>query len=429
MKIRSITLFFSLLCCGLFGWNSAQAQLTDDQIAIQLGAIQLGIADLSTATAQEQVNALAQGRLALKATQTKFDPQAFVAGATTPQPQSAEFRTQLEQATQNALANPLSLLVNGRATLANGRSVKAKGKLDPSATTASAIVNTALRRIPNASPQLVVNGIQAAAADKFGKPGTGLKDAYRLAERAMTVGLRTYAKGTRQWGPISSTAPSLPNFSDATVDGVAPSLNGLMDAASGIAANAINALGTLKTTPDVVAGITASLVKGAARFQKTSQTTIGGQLVRYGGTTSATATGLVGQVAGTAQSDWTNATSGDLLNAIVRGAMRSSRKQVVSIAYGAAVGFAGTYTATGGSAAAFDINTAAADILGSFKATKAVRAKNEFDVNSAILAGLNVGLNSANWSDPVNGVAGLGGIKDFTVVNGGGAPLTDTVGL
>lgn len=429
MKLRIPALLLSVICFGLFGASTAQARQADDQIAIQLGAIQLGIADLSAATAQQQAEALAQGRLALKATQTKFDPQAFVVGATTPQPQSAEFRAQLEQAVENALADPVSLNVDGTVTLINGRKTKAKGKLDPASATASSIVNTALLRIPNVSPQLVVNGIQAAVTGKFGRPGTGLQDAYRLADRAMSIGLRTYARGTRQWGAISSTSVSLPNFSDETIGGVAPSLNGLMDAASGIAANAINALGTLKTTPDVVAGITASLVRGAARFQKTSQTAINGNLVRYGGTTSATATGLVAQVAGTAQGDWSNATSGDLLNAIVSGAMRAAKKQVVSVAYGAAVGFAGTYVSTGGSAATFDINAAAADILASFKTTRAVRAKNEFDVNAAIVAGLNVGLNPANWSDPVNGVAGLGGIKNFTVVNGGGAPLTDTVGL
>jgi len=248
----------------------------------------------------------------------------------------------------------------------------------------------------------------------------------------MQNSLRTYARGTRQWGPVSGTAPSLPNFTARPVNGVAPNLNGLMDAASAIAANAINALGAAKETPDTVANMTAALVRGAVRFQKTSQTAVNGQLVRFGGTAGATATALVAQVAGDSQSDWKDGDSALLLQAVVNGAMRVARKQVVAIAYGAAAGFAGTYAATTEPAlrnGGFDINQVAADILASFRTTRAVTARNEFDVNQAILAGLRAGLDETNWNDPVNGIAGIGGIRDFEIVNGQGDPLTDTVGL
>jgi hypothetical protein len=423
-----------LLAISLSAFGNAtsfaqQATQQSDQVAIQLGSIQLGIPNIAAATSQQQANALLQGRLALAATEANFANKTFVTGAVCPLPQSADFRSQLESAVQNALDNPINEQISGTVPLADGGSAKVSAVLDPSLTKASAILKLALARIPNASPGLVINAISAAVAERFGQSGKGLADANQLAELAMTRALRTYAKGTRQWGPISVTPPSLPNFKPGAVNDVDPSRNGLMDAAAAVAANAINALGTLKTDPDAVANLTASLVKGAAKFQRTSQTAFAGQSMRYGGSASATATGLVAQVAGVAQGDWTNATSGDLLNAIVTGAMKSAKKWVVPIAYGAAAGFAGTYVATGGSVGAFDINAIASDILASFQGNQAVKKSNQADVSAAILLGLQVGLDQANWADPVNGVAGITGIQNFTVINGGGTPLTDTVGL
>lgn len=432
MKTSVTNIIAFSLSILVLGGSSLSASQQSDQIAVHLGAIQLGIPDLASASDQQKANALAQGRLALGATQAKFNPDSFVEGAVTPSPQSEAFRTQLLQAVQKALTAPLNGSISGNVALQNGKQSKVNAVLDPALTTASAILDFALKRIPNTGPGLAIAAIEAAVASpqKFGAPGTGVADANKAAGIAMNLALRTYAKGTRQWGPTSTTPPSLPNFSGKPVNGVAPSLNGLMDAAAATAANAINALGSaLKDDPDVVAGITASLVKSAARFQKISQTPPEGTPARFGGTAGATATALVSQVAGNAQADWTNATSGDLLNAIVSGAMKAAKRQVVAVAYGAAAGFAGTFVATGGSQAAFDINAVAAKILASFKETKAVKASNEVSVNAAILAGLNVGLDQANWNDAADGVAGIGGIKDFTVVNGSGTPLTDTVGL
>jgi hypothetical protein len=416
---------FAIAGTTAFAQSSSQQA---NQIAAQLGAIQLGIADIAAATPQQQANALAQGRLALSVTKSTYGKTAFVAGANAPDPQSQAFRNQLQQATVAALENPLNISISGSATLTNGKSINVRGSLDPTKTSASQIFNFTALRLPNVSPGLVIDAISSAS--NFGAPGSASADINKLAELAMLRALRTYRNGTQQWGSISTTAPSLPNFRTSTINGVAPSLNGLMDAAAATAANAINALApALKSDPDVVAGMTASLVKAAAKFQKTSQTVIGGNVVRFSGSTGATATALIAQVAGNAQGDWTNVTTGNLLNAVVSGAMTAARNQVIAVAYGAAAGFAGTFVATGGSLASFDINAVAADILASFKQTTAVRSRNEANVNAAILAGLNVGLNQANWADPVNGVAGIGGIKDFTVVNGSGVPLTDTVGL
>lgn len=423
----------ALLLCA-FGNASALAQQAtqqSDQVAIQLGALQLGIADIATATPQQQANALYQGRAALRASETNFNLNNFVLGATCPAPQSPEFRAQLETAVQNALANPVNIEVSGRVSLVSGRSVRIGARLNPSATKASAILEFALARIPNTAPGLVINSIEAAVAvpQKFGTPGTGLADANRLAQLAMERALKTYVTGTRQWGPVSATPPSLPNFDRRPVNGVPPSRNGLMDAAAAVAANAINALGTLKSDPDAVAGLTASLMSGAARFQRTSQMPASGVAMRYGGTTSASATALVAQVAGVAQGDWSTATNVDLLNAIVAGAMKTAKVHLLPIAYGVAAGFAGTYVATGGSVGSFDINAAAADILSSFRSSKAIKSSNQANVSAAILLGLQVGLDQTNWSNPANGIAGIGGIENFTVVNGGGTPLTDTVGL
>jgi hypothetical protein len=372
---------------------------------------------------------MAQGRLALAATQGKFNPQAFVVDSVVPEPQSSAFRTQLEQAVINALANPVNLAVNGTAPLKNGKNSKIKVTLASSKTTASAILSQALARIPNAGPLLVSKTIESAVADNYGKPGTGLNDAYKAATLAMRSGLKTYVKGTRQWGVLTSTGPSLPNFTPNTANGVNPNLDGLMNAASAISANAVNALGASKN-PDTVTNMTAALVKGAFVFQKSSQSLMNGtQLARYGGAVSAASTALVAQVAGVAENDWTNVSTGALLTAVVNGAMQAAKSQVVAVAYGAAAGFAGTFIGTGGVLADFDVNATTAAILASFQTAKGVTAKNKANVNQAILAGLNAGLNQANWNDPINGVAGVGGIKDFTVVNGTGDPLTDTIGL
>lgn len=421
-----IVLVSGVLAAGPVRAQQPPPPQQSDQIAIQLGAIQLGL-EIASATSSDKARALAQGRLALGATTATFPTINFVA-ATTPSPQSSEFREQLQQATIAALQNPVTDRISDSVTLHNGRVIRVTGNLNPGLTSASKIFNLVTLRLPNIPPGLVFDAI--ASSGNFGAAGSGPADANRIAERAMVNALTTYARGTRQWGPVSTASPSLPNFGTSTVNGVVPSLNGLMDAASAVAANSISALASgdpASLDPDATAAMTASLIKGAATFQKMSQTVVGGQTPRYGGALGATTTGLIAQFAGVAQGDWNNLATGDLLNAVVSGALTAAKNQFIAIGYGAAAGFAGTYTATGGTSLA--VNTVAASILASFQGTQLVPSKRLPQLNAAIVAGLRAGLDAANWSDPVNGVAGIGGIKDFTVVNGTGAPLTDTVGL
>ncbi len=424
-QLRLPIVALCLAITGLAAATPARAAQSLDQIAIQLGAIQLGIADISTATAQQQANALVQGQLALAASQSSFNPANFVVGATTPAPQSTTFQQQLYTATEKALSDPLTVEVAGLVTVGGSvKPVKAKGSLDPAGTTASSILDETLKRLPNNGPGLVGQAVAAAVASPqvFGKPGTGLADANKAAGLAMKATLQTYAKGTQQWAGV----PPLPNFTDETVNGVPPNLNGLTDAAAAVAANSINGLGAvLKSVPGNVSAMTATLISSALSTQKSSQAIVDGDSPRYGGTVSASSTGIVAQVAGNQQSTW----AGPVLQAVVDGAISAAKKEVLAVAYGVSAGFAGTYIGTGGAVASFDKNVVAGDILASFQGTKGVTKKNQASVSAAILAGLNVGLDAANWNDPVNGVAGIGGIKDFTVVNGTGSPLTDTVGL
>ena len=428
MRIVKNILLAAISLCVFSNANSyAQQPLQQsEQVAIQLGAIQLGIANIGAASAQQKADALAQGRLALGATATTYNPSVFVKGYTAdnPSPQSQDFRDQLEQATLAALQSPVTVNVNSRVTLADNKSIVVRGSLAAGLTTASQIFNFTTGRIPNISPGLVAEAIKAALAVPRVFRGSGSADVNLVAESAMLNALRTYAFGTRQWGPISTTSPSLPNFSTLVVNGVAPSINGLMDAASAVAANAINALDS--SNPNDIAAMTASLVRGAAIYQKTSQTVVSGTVPRFGGAVAAATVGLVAQVAGEKQNDWSDE---PLLNAVVSGAMTGAKRQFVAIGYGAAAGFAGTYIATEGDVNAFNLNSVAADIFSSFQTLNLVQNKNLAQLNAAILAGLRAGLDEANWTDPVNGIAGIGGIKDFTAINGEGTPLTDTVGL
>jgi hypothetical protein len=415
----------ALVCCGTSVLAQSQS---GDQVAIQLGAIQLRISDVKSATAQNQANALVQGRLAMATTDFTYSTTKFVSGSTPQAPQSSTFRDQLYQAVQAALASPLDVQISGNVPLSGGSSVAVSAGLSPVKTTASAVLETALRRIPNSGPGLVGSAVDASVNERFGKPGKGEDNARKAATMAMSYSLRTYAAGTVQWPATSTTPPSLPNFSLTTVNGVPPSQNGLMDAAAAIAANAINGLGDLKGNDSSVAAMTTALVRGADQFQKTSQQ-IGsaGASFRFGGTISAASTGLIAQFAGDANNNWSSLS---VLDAIVQGAVQAvSKRNLIAVAYGVAAGFSGTYFATNdNSPTGFDINDATSDIIAALQSAGCVNSKNQVNFNKAVFDGLNMGL-SGNWSDPVNGLAGIDGIKDFTVVNGVGAPLTDTVGL
>ena len=101
-----------------------------DQIALQLGAIQMGYATNGSPfnpTNQQQaaVDALAQGRIALSVT-NGFGTN-NVQGATQP----TNYGAQLDAAVQAVLAAPATSSIRGKATLVDGRSQTVTARLSP----------------------------------------------------------------------------------------------------------------------------------------------------------------------------------------------------------------------------------------------------------------------------------------------------------
>ena len=100
-----------------------------DQIALQLGAIQMGYitngSPFNPTDPQQAVNALAQGRIALSVT-NGFGTN-NVQGATQP----TNYGAQLDAAVQAVLAAPATSSIRGRATLVNGKSKTVTARLSP----------------------------------------------------------------------------------------------------------------------------------------------------------------------------------------------------------------------------------------------------------------------------------------------------------
>jgi formylglycine-generating enzyme required for sulfatase activity len=111
--------------------------VVNEQIALQLGAIQMGyttpfvLTASSDATVKQQAcNALVQGRKAMAATAAA--PGVNVQGAVNVPPvDSVEFRDQLYQAVENVVTTPLKATVSGVATLVGGKKVSARAYLMP----------------------------------------------------------------------------------------------------------------------------------------------------------------------------------------------------------------------------------------------------------------------------------------------------------
>jgi hypothetical protein len=100
-----------------------------DQIALQLGAIQMGYATngspFNPTDPQQAANALAQGRIALSVT-NGFGTNNVV-GATQP----TNYGAQLDAAVQAVLSAPATSNIKGKATLANGKSQTVTANLSP----------------------------------------------------------------------------------------------------------------------------------------------------------------------------------------------------------------------------------------------------------------------------------------------------------
>jgi hypothetical protein len=119
-------LLLTVICQATFGQSSVVFQHPKDQIAMQLGAIQMGYAvpfilvSKNATNAQQAANALAMGRYALDATVAK--PTTKVQGAVnSPAVDTVEFRDQLYQAVEAVITSPVTGSVRGIVTLQGGK--------------------------------------------------------------------------------------------------------------------------------------------------------------------------------------------------------------------------------------------------------------------------------------------------------------------
>jgi hypothetical protein len=275
---------------------------------------------------------------------------------------------------------------------------------------------------------------------------------------------------------------SLQSFASRTNN---PSLLGLADAASAVAAQAINGLGATNANPmgstsyftgqttNSIYNLTKTLTIAASGFQVASTNTANPVTtpVYANGALSAQGLGLITQVSGVNNGNWgaTNNTSfrTSLLDAVVRGVTAAlginSTSNLNSVATGITEGFYATYIATSGTnqvsigkftqdnvaniAAAFNVfggvtNTAVLTSIsnsivdGIYQIGKVSGAISGNSVTNsyASLAGLtsatgNVSMltNSSNYTN--NTIAGARGVNYFAYLNAVGNPVSDTTGF
>lgn len=470
MKTKQLTLTGGkFLLTGLaalaISLGSAFAAQQDDQVAIQLGAIQLGISQGSlSSNATLAAQALVQGRAVLKATiKSKTVVQASGGNFTANQTQTTNFQQQIFTATQRALNSPVTIPISKVSVMqTSGKPVIVTATLDPKKTTASAVLAYTLKRLPNFGPALVQNSVAAAFAGGgtpvYGYKGTPeklqaaqLTDAGKAATNALSASLKAYVAGTQNWAPVPKTGPVvgvnyLPNYSTksmpASGSNVFPANTaGISKAASAISANAINGLGNTvsglygKTAGNVMT-LTTALVKGALAFQKTSTTGVTVGVSTTVGAIGASTLGIVSQVAGDQNANWAGAASA-VLNGVVSGAVKASKANAWIIAVGVAQGFAGTYLKSVANASGTPItaslfktaNTAA--ILAAFIAAKAT-TNTGTNSSTSITNFIDQAIDAtytAFATDNVGSLTGAAGIKNFGLINGVGTPVTDTVGM
>jgi len=524
--------------------SSARADAAADQIAMQLGAIQLGYSTPYNPSADDLTNGVAasilkQGQLALATTTANFTTTAYVVkpGTTNPtvvaNPQTDQFRGQYLAAVQNALANPTTATIP-KTTVSTYNPVSKRyipvanvtGTLTPAATTPSTILSAVIADMPNFAPDLVGRAVSATMAGATNSSGifiptwgaapkptaanlsssnninvfnqktaaTQLSNAGKAASAALTAACKAYAAGTVNWQkwPVNGVTNSngyLPNFG-LTTNGPkggsanqiqTPDLKGLADAASAVAANAINGLGAVDMnnpsnglygkTQVNVQSIAQQMINAAKAFQATSTSTKGGLI--YGtGSLGAASFGLITQVAGYQQSNGVPTSGGNqswgaqgspdtftyLLNGVVRGAVAAvgatNLNFLKAIATGVAQGFTAAYLQT-----QYNADKTTIMSLANFSALNTQQITQAFSsagVSSSVISQLNslgsvssgiantygcFDTNSGIWSFGSNNsngltIAGAPGINlgntnngITPLINGVGSPVTDTTGL
>ena len=151
MKLKANLLTFTAsVLLALVG--QAVAQTPKDQIALQLGAIQMGykvpfaVSANSTATQKQQaVNSLVMGRNAMNATVAL--PAANVKGVVkSPKVNSADYRDQLYSAVEYVVTSPVSASINGSVVMSNNATVT----VNATALKAASVSNDWMNPVPYA---------------------------------------------------------------------------------------------------------------------------------------------------------------------------------------------------------------------------------------------------------------------------------------
>ena len=354
MKIAAFTYPSGKFLCAVVAFaaisiGAASATQQEDQIAIQLGGLVLKVDVNNTQTSDADIaRALVEGRAILQSTASRAVP--VVAGQSfgADQVQTAATRALILEATQKALATPVTRTITRQiVTLSNGRNVTVGATLNPKLTTASAIAAYALNRIPNAAPALAKSAVAAAmklvnGEPVFNYPGKTpekvqelqMQDAAKAAGFALSYSLKAYPGGTQNWPPVPRTGPVageeyLPNFSERSIPGhganvQASNLDGLSQAAAAIAANVISGLGPVdglygQSTTNVKF-LTQSMVETAlVIFQYSAAMRVAGPLVFQQNSPTAKG-GFVDGVLGV--------TARSVLNGIVIGAVSENKTDI-----------------------------------------------------------------------------------------------------
>jgi hypothetical protein len=274
----------------------------------------------------------------------------------------------------------------------------------PQKATASALAIAVMKRIPAYSTQLGQWATQAALTNagtaaplKYTDSASRTKDAQKVADQAMAIGLKSYPSGTQ-----NSTFPGL----------VANKLDsGATAISSQVMQGAINATGPLGDAAGTINALSYSLVKAAAKSAKLNPLTVGSTVV-----------GLTAQYAGTAQS-LVNAT----IQGIVLGAAKAAKKNASDIAQGAGYALYAVYQETGGADSAqtyFDNNKLTIYnqiVLGGLKASLGFQSQ----VYNAFLTGIA----AADAQLTTLGAKALSSGGFFAYNNGTGSPVTNVQDL
>lgn len=144
MKARARSAVAALLAAFALLTNVAMAQKSAlpfprDQIALQLGALQMGYVAAGTAfvpanfTAEQAAGALAQGRLALRTASGRPEVNVRDVVNLPPVGDVAAFRVQLNAAVQAVMSSPAQGRIKGKVSLSNGKSRGVTAKLSPPA--------------------------------------------------------------------------------------------------------------------------------------------------------------------------------------------------------------------------------------------------------------------------------------------------------